>query len=115
MSYPEWPNYVFSEKTTMSLVRGLRGMSGEWGKFIATAQAVIGYFQDVPRNDAARLYDEDKVLPLIAASRILDSASTTHSGLAEAERRDYDDGCNSICDVWKLSISQCGPKSAFGA
>ncbi len=82
---PRWLDYALSENTAAAMFRGLQGLSARWGELIAAAQAVMGVYQDLPMDDVESLYDEQNVLPLIAASRILDAASQPPAGLSEAD------------------------------
>ena len=91
MFLPDWLDYVRSENTATAMFRGLRGISANWGELIATAQSTMSIYQDrrIPEM-VERLYDYDSTstLPLVAASRILDSASQTPAGLPEEDRAD---------------------------
>ena len=60
--------------------------SAKWGKLIASAQAVMGEFQDRLDNAPEQLHDEQEALSLIAAARILDAASQPPAGLPKAHR-----------------------------
>ena len=82
---PQWLDYALSENTAAAMFRGLQGLSARWGELIAAAQAVMGSFQDLPLGSIEQLYDEQKALPLIAASRILDAASQRPSGLPDED------------------------------
>ena len=70
------------------MFRGLRTTPAPWGELIASAQAVMGLFQDDLSGDVERLYEEQAALPLIAAARILDAASLSPAGLPPEHRRD---------------------------
>ncbi len=73
---PDWLDYSFSENAATAMFRGLRGLTANWGELIATAQTVMSIYQDNLASEAVeRLYDEKHAQPLIAASRILDTAS----------------------------------------
>ena len=91
MFLPDLLDYVRSENTATAMFRGLRGISANWGELIATAQSTMSIYQDrrIPEM-VERLYDYDSTstLPLVAASRILDSASQTPAGLPEEDRAD---------------------------
>ena len=69
------------------MFRGLQGLSARWGELVATAQAVMGIYQDLSTTNIEQLYDEPNVLPLIAASRILDAASQSPAGLPDDDRQ----------------------------
>lgn len=89
MFLPDWLNYSLSENAATVMFRGLRGISANWGELIATAQSTMSIYQD--RRDpelVERLYDYNSTsaLPLVAASRILDSASQAPAGLPEEHR-----------------------------
>ena len=84
---PQWLDYALSENTAAAMFRGLQGLSARWGELIAAAQAVMGSYQDLPLGSTEQLYDEQKALPLIAASRILDAASQRPSGLPDEDRQ----------------------------
>jgi len=84
---PQWLDYALSENTAAAMLRGLQGLSARWGELIATAQAVMGVYQDLPMSHIESLYDEHNILPLIAASRILDTASHASADLPEADRQ----------------------------
>ncbi len=60
--------------------------SAKWGELIASAQAVMGEFQDRLDDAPEQLHDEQEALSLIAAARILDAASQPPAGLPEAHR-----------------------------
>jgi helicase len=78
---PEWLDYAFGENIAASMFRGLQGRTASWGELVATAQAVIGYYQDdLTPETINSFYEQERVLPLIAASRILDSASQLSTG-----------------------------------
>ena len=83
---PRWLDYALSENTAAAMFRGLQGLSARWGELIAAAQAVMGVYQDLPMGNVEPLYDEQNVLPLIAASRILDAASQSLRFLLAAPR-----------------------------
>lgn len=78
---PEWLDYAFGENVAASMFRGLQGRTASWGELIATAQTVVGYYQDDLSSDTiTSYYDQQNILPLIAASRILDTASQLSTG-----------------------------------
>ncbi len=83
---PEWLDYASSEYAAAAMFRELRGLSGDWGELIATAQTVMSTYQDLTRESVDRWYSEEQVLPLIAASRILDLASQHSAELTPDER-----------------------------
>ncbi len=85
---PEWLDYAGGENVATAMFRGLRTTPAPWGELIASAQAVMGLFQDDLSGDLARLYEEQTALPLIAAARILDAASQPPAGLPAEHRRD---------------------------
>lgn len=72
---PEWMNYAHAEQQAAVLVRNLENVDLGWGELIATAQTILSYYQEFPLDKAHLLYDEKQALHLIAAARILDSAS----------------------------------------
>jgi hypothetical protein len=49
-------------------------------------RATVGFFQEYPLSDHEKLFDEDEIVPLIAASRILDTAAQPQLGLKPNER-----------------------------
>ena len=91
MFLPEWLNYSRSENAATAMFRGLRGISANWGELIATAETIMSIYEDrlIPEM-VERLYDYESTstLPLVAASRILDTASQAPSGLPEEDRTD---------------------------
>ncbi len=72
---PEWLDYASDEHKAVAMFRGLQGLSGNWGELIATAQTVMSYYSDMTWDSVDELYDERRVVPLIAAAHILDTAS----------------------------------------
>jgi helicase len=56
-----------------------------WGELIAAAQAVIDHYEEFPAADIRSLYEEKSAIPLIAAARILDSASKA-ADIPDADR-----------------------------
>lgn len=84
---PDWLDFAASENAAAAMYRGLSGPSASWGELIATAQAIMGIYQDTGPEEIESLYDERNVLPLIAASRILDTAAQPRTGLNEYEQR----------------------------
>lgn len=85
---PDWLDVPGNENAAAAKVRQLRGGSGTWGELIAGAQATIGFYQDYPVENIRALYDEETAVPLIAAARILDSASQSATDITEGERVD---------------------------
>jgi helicase len=87
---PDWINYRQSENTAAALARGLVQRPASWGELIATAQAIIGFYQEDEAwaQGTTVLYDEQAALPLIAAARVLDSAARETTDLPENERGD---------------------------
>jgi helicase len=73
---PEWLDYVHYERAAASMLRRLNGPSSSWGELLASGQSVMSHYNDdLSINAIESLYDEQRALPLIAASRILDAAS----------------------------------------
>jgi hypothetical protein len=83
---PEWLDAAANENAAAAKLRHLRGRDGAWGELIAAAQAIIGVYQDFPGN-VSTLYDENAAIDLIAAARIMDSASQA-AEINETERMD---------------------------
>ncbi len=78
-----------AENCAFALVRGLRSNPRSWSDLVAHAQLVMGYFQELRKDQTTQLYDVETSASLIAASRILDSVSLPESELPEAERQDW--------------------------
>jgi len=72
---PEWLNVAADENAAAAKVRQLRARAVSWGELIAGAQSIIGVYQDYPVKKIFELYNEEEALDLIAAARIMDSAS----------------------------------------
>jgi hypothetical protein len=87
MELPEWLDIELSENTACAMYRNLRGLSGSWGEMLAEAQTVMSHYQDLPHTELSKLYDQSNALPLIAAARILDTASKPPSTLQEDASR----------------------------
>ena len=85
---PNWIDSPGDEKLAAAITRGPLSDYSPWGRLIASAQATMGYFYDQYLNKASDLYDESTAVPLIAASRVLDSASQPFSGIPREERDD---------------------------
>jgi helicase len=83
---PNWLDFAGSENAAAAMYRGLRGPSASWGELIATAQAIMGVYQDLEPGTVEGLYDERNILPLIAAARILDTAAQPLAGLKRHEQ-----------------------------
>ena len=80
-------DYITSERAAAGMARGLDRPQGSWGELIATAQAIVGLFQEyTPGIDGplSIFYNQESIAPLIAAARILDSASQPMSGIEDA-------------------------------
>lgn len=75
MMLPSWLNYNFAEQQAAILTRGLNNGEVSWGQLIATAETILSYYQELHLSDANVLYNQELAAPLIAAARILDSAS----------------------------------------
>src|SRR5262245_48595111 len=66
-----------AETVAASIIRGLEGVSADWGELIAASQKVIGAAQELisaPAFDVADLYS-DAGWPVTAAARILNAGS----------------------------------------
>ena len=85
---PDWLDFIFSENTAARIYRGLSGPTKGWGELIAVAQAILGFYQELPLSEHESLFEEDNIVPLIAASRILDTAARPQVGIAAEERND---------------------------
>lgn len=86
MILPAWLDLAFGENVAARMFRGLQGPVVSWGEIIASAQATMGFYQEYPEGELTDLYAEPRARPLVAAARILDSASQPQSGIAEPER-----------------------------
>jgi hypothetical protein len=72
---PQWLDYAFSEHAATAMLRNLSSpLNTSWNELIASAQAVMSVFQE-KSEDVTWYYDEQNANPLVAAARILDSAS----------------------------------------
>ena len=87
LALPGWLNPALSENTAAAMLRNLEGLSSSWGQLIASAQAIVTIFQDFPLDRADALDQEEHARPLVAAARILDSASQSRSGLNDEDRQ----------------------------
>lgn len=73
-----------------SLTSGLGGEVGDrWNAHVNAAQLVLGFIQDMPPDQLPALYNPQPAAPMIAAARILDSASSFQ---LEAKEGDTTDG-----------------------
>ena len=68
------------------MLRGLNSLSANWGELIASAQTIMGYYQEMPLDRVSSLYDEANAQALTAAARILDTASQSSTELPEEHR-----------------------------
>lgn len=84
---PDWLDVAANENAAAAKLRQLSGREGTWGELIASAQAVMGIYQDRFDEDVRFLYKERDTIPLIGTARILDAASQS-SDIPEAERPD---------------------------
>ena len=84
---PEWLDYAGGENVATAMFRGLRTTPWPWGELIASAQAVMGLFQDDLSGDLRGSTKSRRRFP-IAAARILDAASQPPAGLPAEHRRD---------------------------
>lgn len=80
-----WIRPYEADRAAAAMIRELGGASSDWGTLIATAQSILSAFQD-HEGSATELYDLEAVSPLIAAGRVLDSASRELSHLPADER-----------------------------
>lgn len=80
---PERIDFAEAENTATSVLRGLRGLTGSWGELAAIAQAVLSHYQELQPQVQICCYEEEGYAPLVAAARMLDSASQPQSRLLE--------------------------------
>ena len=79
------PPFAFAENSAFRSIRGLKGDRLSWGEMIAVAQSCIGFFQE-HEGEPDLLYEEPAAQPLLAAARILESASKASSDADEPAR-----------------------------
>src|SRR5437764_416402 len=84
--FPEWLDPALSENTAAAMLRGLNSLTANWGELIATAQTILGYYQEIPLDRVHTLYDDASAQALTAAARILDTASQSLTELPEEHR-----------------------------
>jgi helicase len=82
----QFTELAFAENSAARILRGLRDGHVGWGELLARAQQAIGIFQEFPLQRARELLTEQNALSLIAAARILDTASYPAAGLSEEGR-----------------------------
>ena len=85
---PRWIDPSNDEKLAAAIIRGPVSDYSPWGKLIASAQATMSLFYEHFIDSPAELYDEANAVPLIAASRVLDSAAQPFSGVPDEHRND---------------------------
>lgn len=81
MDLPGWVDFVLAERESSAVLRKMDNVVGNWSSSIAIAQACMAFYQDLEEEEVHTLTDEKLAAPLIAASRVLDSASQKLIGL----------------------------------
>jgi len=84
---PTWLDFASRENAAASSLRSLSAPSFGWGTLIASAQAVVARYQGVAASETSRLLREENALALIAAARILDTASQSQIQLPAEHRQ----------------------------
>ena len=76
MVLPTWVGFEFSERTAAVMARRLSGMSADWGRLFADAQAVLAARTDSRDSEEYDSYGFEEWRDLVAAARILDQSAT---------------------------------------
>ena len=86
MPVPTWVNFESAERAAAVMARRLSGSAEAWGTLLASAQAVLTSWTDIPISELPRSYNFEQWRDLVAAARILDLAAT-ELGLTDRENR----------------------------
>ncbi|MGE4179684.1 MAG: DEAD/DEAH box helicase, partial [Limisphaerales bacterium] len=76
MELPSWLGIVHAENVVFADKRAEVQVGERWNAHVNAAQLVLGFIQDLPPEELPALYDSRSAAPMIAAARILDSASS---------------------------------------
>lgn len=85
VQFADWDIRTY-ERAAFAALRGLHVPRKDWGECIGAAERVLAEAEEVPESETEGLFAGDLAVSIIAASRILDSASRPESGLSESDR-----------------------------